>query len=78
LLRVAVAAICLFAYALLLGLLGFFTTTMLLIAVVSLQLGGRPIPALLSAAGISAALYALFFYVLDIALPLGSLFVRGG
>jgi putative tricarboxylic transport membrane protein len=77
LLRVATAVLCLFAYALLLGVLGFFTTTMLLIAVFSLQLGGRPIPALLSAAGISAALYALFFYVLDISLPLGSLFVRG-
>ena len=78
LLRVATGVLCLFAYALLLGVLGFFTTTMLLIAVFSLQLGGRPIPALLSAAGISGALYALFVYALDIVLPLGSLFVLGG
>jgi putative tricarboxylic transport membrane protein len=78
LLRVATAAFFLFAYALLLGVLGFFTTTMLLIAVVSLQLGGRPVAAFLSAAGISAALYALFVYLLNIALPLGSLFLRGG
>lgn len=78
LLRVAIAAVCLFAYAFLIDTLGFLTTTMLLLAVFSLQLGGRPIPALLSAAGISAGLYGLFYYLLDIALPLGSLFVRGG
>ena len=77
-LRVATGLLYLFAYALLLGVLGFFTTTMLLIAAFSMQLGGRPIPALLSAAGISAALYALFVFALDIALPLGSLFVVGG
>ena len=78
LLRVAEGAVCLFAYALLLGTLGFFTTTLLVIAAFSLRLGGRPIPAIFTAAGISAALYMLFFYLLGIALPLGSLFVRGG
>jgi len=78
LLRVAQGAACLFAYALLLGTLGFFVTTSLVITVFSLQLGGRPVPALFTAAGISAALYVLFFYLLDIALPLGSLFVLGG
>ena len=78
LLRVTQGAVWLLAYALLLGTLGFFTTTLLVIAVFSMQLGGRPIPALFTAAGISAALYGLFFYLLDIALPLGSLFVRGG
>ena len=78
LLRVAEGAAFLFAYALLLGTLGFFTTTTLLIVAFSLQLGGRPIPALCTAAGISAALYVLFYHLLDIALPIGSLFLRGG
>ena len=78
LLRVVEGSVCLFAYALLLGTLGFFVTTALVIAAFSLQLGGRLFPTLFTAAGISAALYVLFFYLLDIALPLGSLFVLGG
>lgn len=77
-LRLAAAAISLLAYALLLGVLGFFTTTLLLVMIFALQFGGRPVPSLISAAGIAAALYVLFFHVLEIALPLGSLFVRGG
>ncbi len=78
LLRAAVAAFCLLAYALLLGFLGFFTTTLLVVAVFGLLLGGRPIPSIISAAAVSALLYLLFFYLLGIALPLGSLFLRGG
>lgn len=78
LLRAAVAAFCLLAYALLLGLLGFFTTTLLVVAVFGLLLGGRPVPSIISAAAVSALLYLLFFYLLGIALPLGSLFLRGG
>ncbi len=77
LLRMIVAALSLFAYALLLGFLGFFTTTLLVTAVFALLLGGRPVASLLSAAAVSALLYALFSYVLNIALPLGSLFLRG-
>lgn len=77
-LRVAVATICLFAYALLLGFIGFFTTTLLVTAVFALLLGGRPVPSFISAAGVSALLYALFSFLLDIALPLGSLFLRSG
>jgi len=76
-LRVAAAACCLLAYALLLGFLGFITTTLLVTAAFALLLGGRPIPALVNAACVSALLYALFSYLLDIALPLGSLFLRG-
>ena len=76
--RISIAAICLFAYALLLGFLGFFTTTLLVVAAFSLLLGGRPLPALVTGTVSSALLYALFFYLLDIALPVGSLFVLGG
>jgi len=78
LLRLVTAVICLFSYALLLTTLGFFSTTVLGVAVFALLLGGRPVQALLAAAAISAALYVLFFYLLNVALPLGSLFVRGG
>ncbi len=78
LLRVTTAALCLIAYALLLGTLGFFTTTWLVVGAFALLLGGRPVPSLLSAAGVSAVLYALFSYLLEIALPIGSLFLRGG
>jgi putative tricarboxylic transport membrane protein len=76
LLRVAAATICLFSYALLLGFLGFFTTTLLVATVFALLLGGRPLPSIISAAGVSALLYAVFSYLLGIALPLGSLFLR--
>jgi putative tricarboxylic transport membrane protein len=75
--RVAAAACCLLAYALLLGFLGFITTTLLVTGAFALLLGGRPIPSLLNAACVSVLLYALFSYLLDIALPLGSLFLRG-
>jgi len=72
------ASAALFAYAMLLGFLGFFATTLLVINVFGLLLGGRPLKSVLSAAGISAVLYLLFFYLLDIALPIGSLFLRSG
>jgi putative tricarboxylic transport membrane protein len=78
LLRLVAAVICLLSYALLLTILGFFTTTMLGVSVFALLLGGRPVQALLAAAAISATLYVLFSYLLNVALPLGSLFVRGG
>lgn len=78
LLRLVAGVICLFSYALLLTILGFFTSTMLAVSVFALLLGGRPVQALLAAAAISAALYVLFFYLLNVALPFGSLFVRGG
>lgn len=76
--RISIAAICLFVYALLLGFLGFFTTTLLVVAAFSSLLGGRPLPSIVTGTVSSALLYALFFYLLDIALPLGSLFVLGG
>jgi putative tricarboxylic transport membrane protein len=76
--RLAVGAASLVAYATLLSTLGFFVSTTSAVAVFSLLLGGRPLPSLASAASISAVLYVLFQYVLRIALPIGSLFLRGG
>jgi putative tricarboxylic transport membrane protein len=77
LLRVGVAAVYLLVYALLLGYIGFFTATLLVVAAFAVLLGGRPLPALMAGAICAALLYVLFFYLLDIALPLGSLFVLG-
>lgn len=78
LLRVGVAAACLLAYALLLGFIGFIAATLLVVAAFAALLGGRPLPALVAGAVCAALLYVLFFYLLDITLPLGSLFMRGG
>jgi len=78
LLRVGVAAVCLLAYALLLGFIGFVTATMMVVAVFAVLLGGRPLPAIVTGAIGAALLYGLFSYLLDIALPVGSLFVLGG
>jgi putative tricarboxylic transport membrane protein len=78
LLRVGLAAVCLLAYALLLGFVGFFTATLLVVAAFAVLLGGRPLPSLVAGALSGALLYGLFSYLLDIALPLGSLFVVGG
>jgi putative tricarboxylic transport membrane protein len=78
LLYVGGAFACLLGYALLLEFLGFFSTTLLAVCAFSLMLGGRPLASLATGASTAALLYVLFFYLLDIALPLGSLFVRGG
>jgi putative tricarboxylic transport membrane protein len=77
-LRLIVATVCLFAYGMLLSTLGFFLTTTAEVAVFALLLGGRPLVSVATAASISGALYVLFYYVLNIALPIGSLFLRGG
>ncbi|WP_424811984.1 tripartite tricarboxylate transporter TctB family protein [Roseococcus sp. YIM B11640] len=61
------------AYALVLETLGFLIGTALLAVAVALLFGARPLPALLTGAATSVALWALFDRLLDLPLPKGLL-----
>lgn len=70
----AVAVIVLIAYAYALKPFGFLIPTAITAAVLSFQISSRPLPALLTGAGLSVGLFVLFKYVLDlglVALPKG-------
>ncbi|MDX1646116.1 MAG: tripartite tricarboxylate transporter TctB family protein [Longimicrobiales bacterium] len=74
--RMAGALLAFLAYAALLPLLGFFTSTTLVVTVLSLLYGG-PLPASVgSAALLSGGLWLLFVQALSLPLPVGDLWIR--
>ncbi len=73
-LLVAVASFA--AYALLLPLLGFFVSTTAVVASLSVLYDGPPKRSVVLGAGLVAALWLLFVWVLALPLPVGSLWIR--
>lgn len=64
----AVAAIVLIAYALMLKPLGFLLPTAIATGILSYQLSPRPLPAILSGIGLSIGLFIIFKYALGLGL----------
>lgn len=74
---IAIASVSFLIYAAALDWLGFFVATVIEVYVLARLFGGPPAKSLAGAALFSGALYAVFAYVLGLALPVGSLFRVG-
>ncbi len=74
--RAGLATATFLAYAATLPLLGFFLSTTLVVALLSMLFGGRWTRALPSAAALAGALWLLFAYGLGLPLPIGDLWIR--
>lgn len=72
--RLVMACASVLVYALLLAPLGFVLATTLEATALCLLFGGRPVRSLVSAALLSVALYGMFVYALELALPVGRVF----
>jgi len=75
-LRLVASVLAFMVYAIALGVIGFFVSTTLVVATLSLLYGGPPKKSWATAASLSAALWLLFVQVLGLPLPIGSLWIR--
>ncbi len=71
--RMAAAAGAFLFYAAVLPVLGFFVSTTLTVASLSILFGGPPVRSAAAAAALSAVLWYLFVWALRLPLPFGSL-----
>ncbi len=76
--RIGLATASLLAYSLVLESLGFFVSTTTAVTALALLFEGRPLKSMITAAVFTGALYVLFVFVLQLSLPIGTLFLRRG
>lgn len=74
--RSAAATGAFLAYAVALPVVGFFTSTTLVVATLSGLFGAEPKKAVAAAAALSAALWLIFVLALGLPLPIGDLWIR--
>ena len=75
-LRLAAAVGAFLTYPIGLPVIGFFLSTTLVVAVLSLLYGGPPKKSWVAAASLTAVIWLLFVEVLQLPLPIGSLWIR--
>ena len=74
--RTGAATVAFLSYGVLLPVLGFFTSTTLVVSALSGLFGAPVKRALLAAAALSGALWLLFVQALGLPLPIGALWIR--